>query len=75
MPDNPTLTSSKSSLYILTILSNSKSSVPLTTSTVFLLLPMAQSLLLSKPYDQNSLIYLLLRFMGDLCNDIMVLYS
>jgi hypothetical protein len=33
------------------------------------------SLYYKKPFDQNSLVYLLLRFIGDLCNDIIILYD
>jgi hypothetical protein len=28
-----------------------------------------------KPIEQNSLLYLLTRFMGDLCSDILMLYD
>ena len=42
---------------------------------IFLSLVLRDDFYYEKPYDRDSNCYLLLRFIGDLCSDIMLLYD
>ena len=43
--------------------------------TVFLAFVTEDSFYFEKPYNQKSIMYLMIRFLGDLCQDIILLYD
>ncbi len=43
--------------------------------TIFLAFLTSDSFFYDKPYDKTSIMYLLTRFLGDLCGDIILLYD
>lgn len=43
--------------------------------TIFLAFLTREKFFYDKPYDKTSIMYLLMRFLGDLCGDIILLYD